>query len=327
MMKLKKLLKLCMSSMLMVMLFCVSANREAVCAQHAPGNCGGVISKDGQWEIIGNMDDKNSDIKLISYLGKEKTVIVPNTLEGHPVTELALSFWDAQKIIINGKNLNRIYYDNDDNVGTPCVKAFQVKNSPYFSTIDGVLFNKSKKILIAYPGGKKGKSYTIPKKVVTIGSYAFVDNSNLTSVRLSKSVKNIETGVFQRCRKLKKVDLNQVKRIGIEAFSGCRKLKTLQGGAKITHIGDEAFCLCESLKEITLGKNVKEMGNGIFSYARRMKKITLKMKKVPKFYHNKEYDDHTFSDLPKNCKIYVENEKIKKAIKKLKYKGKVYVKK
>ncbi len=327
-MKLKKILKLYISSMLMLMFFCMLTNREFVHAEHAPGDCGGVISMDGKWEIIGDMDDKNSAICLISYLGEEKTVIVPNTLEGHPVTRLALSFWDAQKIIINGKNLKRIYFDNDDNVGTPCVKAFQVKNNPYFSTIDGVLFDKSKKTLIAYPGGKKGKSYTIPKKVVTIDSYAFTDNKNLKCVRLPKSVKSIGTGAFQRCRKLEKVDLNQVKKIGIEAFSGCVKLKTLQGGGKIIYIGDEAFCVCDSLKQITLGKNVKSMGNGIFSYARKMKKITLKMKKVPKFYNDKEYDDaHTFSDLPKNCKIYVENEKIKKAIKKLKYKGKVYVKK
>ena len=326
-MKLKKLSKLCVSSILVMMFLLMSTNRESVYAKHLPGNCGGVISEDGQWEILGDMEDKNSAIKLIDYLGKEKTVIVPNTLEGHPVTALALSFWDAQKIVINGKNLKTVYFDNDDNIGTPHVKAFQVKNNPYFSTIDGVLFDKSKKTLIAYPGGKKGKSYTIPKKVVTIDSYAFESNRNLTSVRLSKSVKNIKTGAFQHCQKLKKVHLNQVKKIDVEAFSSCSKLKTVQGGTKITYIGDEAFSACNSLMEITLGKNVKVMGDRVFADSNKLKKITLKMKKASNFYYDKEESTHTFSGLPEKCKIYVENKKIKKAIKKLQYKGTVYIRK
>ena len=42
----------------------------------------------------------------------------------------------------------------------------------FYSSVDGVLFNKSQTTLIQCPGGKAG-SYTIPNSVTDIGYHAF----------------------------------------------------------------------------------------------------------------------------------------------------------
>lgn len=50
----------------------------------------------------------------------------------------------------------------------------------YYSSEDGVLFNKDKTTLIKYAQGKKAKEYTIPNSVTTIENGAFFECRNLT---------------------------------------------------------------------------------------------------------------------------------------------------
>lgn len=47
------------------------------------------------------------------------------------------------------------------------------KDNPYYTSVDGVLFNKDKSSLIVYPIGRQDKSYTVPDSVTTIRGEAF----------------------------------------------------------------------------------------------------------------------------------------------------------
>jgi hypothetical protein len=60
----------------------------------------------------------------------------------------------------------------------------------YYTSVDGVLFNKSLATLIQYPGGKTG-SLLIPASVTSIGDYAFNASSGLTNVAIPASVASI----------------------------------------------------------------------------------------------------------------------------------------
>jgi len=73
-------------------------------------------------------------------------------------------------------------------------------NNEYYSSEDGVLFNKDKTTLVAYPG-RWGK-YTIPDGVTSIGDFAFAGCENLTSVTIPKSVISIGEGAFDGCSEL-----------------------------------------------------------------------------------------------------------------------------
>jgi hypothetical protein len=90
--------------------------------------------------------------------------------------------------------------------------------NPAFSSVDGVLFSKDMTTLIAYPGGKKSSSYTIPDSVTSIGDWAFA-NTPLTSITLPNSVTSIGFGAFQYT-----------------------PLTSITFPDSLTSIGDDAFC-------------------------------------------------------------------------------------
>ena len=61
-----------------------------------------------------------------------------------------------------------------------------------FSSLDGILFDKEKKILIAYPAGKAGTSYTIPNSITAIGRYAFNGALNIESLSVPAETVQID---------------------------------------------------------------------------------------------------------------------------------------
>ena len=75
----------------------------------------------------------------------------------------------------------------------------------YYSSNNGVLFNKKKTALIRYPEGKSQTSYTIPNSVTSIGNYAFWGCSGLTSITIPDSVTSIGGVAFDGCTGLKDV--------------------------------------------------------------------------------------------------------------------------
>jgi hypothetical protein len=68
-------------------------------------------------------------------------------------------------------------------------------SNPVYSSVDGVLFDKSQTTLIEYPS-KKGANYTIPSSVTSIGSDAFAYCSSLATVTIPNSVTSIGTYAF-----------------------------------------------------------------------------------------------------------------------------------
>ncbi|WP_461248577.1 leucine-rich repeat domain-containing protein, partial [Treponema sp. R6D11] len=76
--------------------------------------------------------------------------------------------------------------------------SINVSNNSAYSSIDGVLYDKTGSALIAYPSGKTG-DFTIPSSVNTIGAYAFPNCSKLTSVTIPDSVTDIKRYAFHSC--------------------------------------------------------------------------------------------------------------------------------
>ena len=64
-------------------------------------------------------------------------------------------------------------------------------DNPYFSSNDGILFNKNKTELICYPANKKGGEYTVPESVKTIAEYAFMSCGNLEKINLHDNITKI----------------------------------------------------------------------------------------------------------------------------------------
>ena len=73
--------------------------------------------------------------------------------------------------------------------------------NPNYSSQDGVLFNKDKTQLLAFPMGKSG-DYVVPGMVTTIGADSFYGCVNLTTVSIPASVALIGSDAFDECSAL-----------------------------------------------------------------------------------------------------------------------------
>ena len=117
------------------------------------------------------------------------------------------------------------------------------KNNKNYTSVNGVLFNKNKTEILAYPNAKSS-SYVIPSSVTEIGSAAFYDCTGLKSVTIPSSVKEI----------------------GIDAFSGCTGLKSVTISNGVTNIESWAFYGCTGLKSVTIPSSVAEICGSAFGY-------------------------------------------------------------
>jgi hypothetical protein len=93
-------------------------------------------------------------------------------------------------------------------------------NNSVYSSVNGVLFNKSGNILMQYPGGLGG-SYTIPNGVTNIADNALANCNKLTALTVPASVASIGTAGIYNCTSLTAVYFGgNAPSIGTIAFSG-----------------------------------------------------------------------------------------------------------
>lgn len=121
-------------------------------------------------------------------------------------------------------------------------------NAAYVS-IDGVLFSKDRRTLIAYPGGREG-AYHIPSGVTTITSDAF-GCAALNAVSLPEGLAAIEEAAFEGCVNLTGLRIpDSVTSIGNFAFNGCSGLDAVTIPVGVTAVGWGAFGGCTKLTGI-----------------------------------------------------------------------------
>jgi len=100
-------------------------------------------------------------------------------------------------------------------------------NNPNYSSIDGVLFNKSQTTLIQCPIFKTG-SFIIPSSVTSIGRGAFKNCSGITNLTIPSSVTSIDSSAYVSCVGLTTLTIpSSVSSIGGGAFTYCSSLGSI----------------------------------------------------------------------------------------------------
>ncbi len=109
-----------------------------------------------------------------------------------------------------------------------CASVKVEKGNRKFSSKQDVVFSKNGDALLFYPTGKKGK-YVIPKSTTRIQAGAFENAKKLTSLTITKNVKNGGTRYYLwNCYQLKEVIVKEGKLNYIRlSFDGSNKLKKL----------------------------------------------------------------------------------------------------
>ena len=144
-----------------------------------------------------------------------------------------------------------------------------------FEQIGGVLFDKHLKILVAYPGAKKGE-YVIPDGVLLIGEAAFAGCEYLSGVTIPDSVSGIGEWAFDGCRNLTGVTIpNSVTSIEKGTFSGCIGLARVMIPNNVTSIGERAFESCYGLTGVILPDSVTSIGERAFDGCYNLANVTI----------------------------------------------------
>lgn len=85
-------------------------------------------------------------------------------------------------------------------------QEIKVSNAnPYYKSVNGVLYTKDGKVLVAYPSGKKEQSFRVPDGVKYIASGAFMKADHIETVFLPKSITYIYESAFRSCEKLRDI--------------------------------------------------------------------------------------------------------------------------
>lgn len=146
-----------------------------------------------------------------------ETVHIPEVdkVNGYPVTRIlnsAFSYCHELRLIYIPKTVKDIEWNN---LGCESLVGIYVDaGNPCFMDIDGVLFTKDGKTIVAYPNGH-GQSYAIPDGVDRINSFAFKGCCNLNELSIPDSVREIGDNAFYRCTSLLRIKLpDGVEKVG-----------------------------------------------------------------------------------------------------------------
>ncbi|MCD8355089.1 MAG: leucine-rich repeat domain-containing protein, partial [Clostridia bacterium] len=248
----------------------------------ANGTCGEnltwILDKTGILYIIGTgrMDEWNNlaDVPWDKFRTQIKKIIICNGVEAISTG----SFYDCSSL--TGVTIPASMTGNiDAYMFRGCVKLNEIQISgknPVYSSVDGVLFNKQRKMLVCYPAGKTEAVYTVPGDVTEIGQYAFYNGINLTDITLPSGVTDINSCAFSGCINLTDVNIpNTVTWMGHYVFAECSKLASITIPDSVTEIGNHVFEQCDSLTSITIPDSVTEVGSYVFWNCKGLKSATI----------------------------------------------------
>ena len=203
----------------------------------------------GSLESI-NLDSNIEVIGDCAFNGCSK---IKNIQLGANLTSVGLSAFACE-------NLKRIDVNED--------------NLMYSNDSFGVLFDKSKTILIQYPIGNMREKYIMPNSVKEIGNNAFRGCDSIKEVVVSKNVVEIGWSAFYHCNNLNKINIPiGVTSVKSGTFSSCVSLSSIELPESITNIESTAFYGCINLLHITMTRNIKKIDEYAFDSCEKLKDV------------------------------------------------------
>jgi hypothetical protein len=261
---------------------------------------------------------------ITGYTGAGGAISIPPTLGGYPTVAIGDNAFSGKSTItsvtipdsvtsIGGSAFYYCYGLTSVNIPDSVVsigsQAFMLcsalttiavdADNPNYSSLDGVLYNNTKTILIQFPGGKSG-AFIIPGSVTSIASFAFLGCSYLTSVSIPAIVTSIGNYAFNYCSALTSITVtagnsnysslddvlyNQtqttliqfpggksgafiipsgVTGIATYAFAGCNDMTSVSIPDSVTSIGSYAFSGCTGFTRVNIPDSVTNIGGWAF---------------------------------------------------------------
>ncbi len=183
-----------------------------------------------------------------SYVGI-KNIILPNSVH---TFEWQCFFNSNVKFVTIGTATSVVFEDPTPNYNSMNYTAFSntremvayevAADNQHFAALDGVLYTKDMKNLVAYPSNKPDNAFVIPGTVEKICFAAISNTRNLNSITIPNSLKTISD----------------------YGFTGGDGLNNIQWGTGLELIGYSAFMRATDLGEINLPEGLTKIVSSAF---------------------------------------------------------------
>lgn len=142
--------------------------------------------------------------------------------------------------------------------GNELIKEIAVsEENQNFVSMDGVVYTKDLKTLVAYPCGSGRKTYKVPEGTERLGARAFM-GSDIEEIILPESLMEIDDSCFYFCQKLRELIIpDSVTKLGSSALAYCCSLSNLHLSSALQAIERQTFSGCTSLKFLEVPGSVK----------------------------------------------------------------------
>ena len=268
---------------------CACGEKETVTLPMTTHNfVNGVCDKCGAKPSEGLEYTLNSDGKSYKVSGigtcTDKDIIIPDTYENLPVTNIGISaFMYCTKI--TSITISNSVTSIDDRAFMNCTELTNITIPNSVTSIGFYTFFKCTKLT----------SITIPNSVTKIDVGAFLGCTGLTSIMIPESVTSIGDSVFSGCTGLTNIDVDS-KNTHYHSVNNClietaskklitgRKNSIIPDDGSVTSIGNYAFYGCKGLTSITIPSNVTSIGVHVFSECTELASINVDSKNT--HYHS-----------------------------------------
>ena len=232
-------------------LFCLLLTAVLLCLQVSV-SCADTKSK---WNYEYEITEENT-VRIVKFHGAPEDVVIPEELDGYPVTEIGFKAFNLKRTIRSVKIPDTV----------------TVIGPQAFSSCDGI------------------EEVKLSKNLKSIGYKAFSNCKGLRTIELPESLEDVGYNPFNLCDNLKNVTFSgENKRYEIRDGALIRKEDhcliswfhalgtedsyTVPKDIKI--IGENAFCTCQDLKAVTLPEGLEVIEESAFNGCTELTEIIL----------------------------------------------------
>ena len=194
-------------------------------------------------------------VSIQEYLGEDEEVLdIPDSVihdgKEYIITVFDADIWeDCVEVINFGPNIRSISEYSFQGVNIREINVSE--DNWYYSSMEGVLFNKYRNTLIKFPVAKESELYFVPSSVSYISPSSFEYSKNLEEVVLNDGLVRIGRWAFGNCHALEHVSSSQ----GTDVFP-----------VTVAMIGDSAFYKCDRLNSFSLPDDLEVIGSAAFEF-------------------------------------------------------------
>ena len=235
--------------------------------------------------IDGNLYSKDGKTLIKYASGKEERIfIVPNKVKH--INNYAFEGADHLTSISIADNVVSI----GEEAFSSCRSLINIRTSrdnQTYKSIDGILYSKGGKQLIAYPQGRVEASFMAPESVTSINDYAFDWAWGLRAIFIGKNISFISEKCIGNCGNLMDImvlsDNPNYKSVEGVLYSkdGKKLIRYPQGKTRnsfiipndVICIADNAFGFCKNLTNIIINKEVSSIGMKAFWFCDNLRTI------------------------------------------------------